>query len=87
MANYSKKEMEDNILKQKLGIAGALTGIVAFAVKTAVDVAINKKLGNDIDLLELSKKNLEEQFLGRWRNKDEIKNIDWEIAEKRSQKK
>ena len=54
MANYSKKEMEDNILKQKLGIAGALTGIVAFAVKTAVDVAINKKLGNDIDLLELS---------------------------------
>ena len=90
MPNRSRNSVEKSEITRKtlLGSGVAFLGFMAgLAVKLALEIRIDQKLDNEIDLLEKAKKELEKGVIGRWKNSKEIGDIDAKIADLMEQKK
>ena len=89
MSNYSRNSVEKAEIARKTLLSSgiAFLGCVAgFAIKLALEIRIDQKLDNEIDILEEAKKELEKGW-GRLKNSKEIGDIDAKIEDLRNQKK
>ena len=90
MPNRSRNSVEKaektrkTLLRSGVAFLGCLAGL---AVNLVLEIRIDQKLDNEIDLLEEAKKELEKGVFGSWKTSKEIGDIDTKIVELRNQKK
>lgn len=90
MPNRSRNSVEKaeitrkTLLRSGVAFLGCLAGL---AVKLALEIRIDKKLDNEIDILKEARKALEDELGGSWRNSKKIKEIDTKIVDLMDRKK
>lgn len=90
MPNRSRNSVEKaektrkTLLRSGVAFLGCLAGL---AVKLALEIRIDQKLDNEIDILKEARKALEDELGGSWRNSKKIKEIDTKIVDLMDRKK